>query len=949
MSTFSPGQRWTSDTEPELGLGVVIQSAGRRVQIFFAAGGEMRHYATDSAPLQRVRFRIGDRIQGQSGDPFAIEEVVEEDGLLRYRGVGQDVPEAELADTISFSRPEDRLAAVRVDDSVVFDLRHDALWYRHAARRSPVRGFIGGRIDLIPHQLYIAGEVTSRQAPRVLLSDEVGLGKTIEAGLILHRLCLNGRARRVLVLVPESLVHQWFIELLRRFNLSFSIFDEERCDSIEAGDPDANPFLDDQLILCSIDMLADSARRSVQAVEAGWDLLVVDEAHHLGWAPDEVSPEYRVVDAVADRTPGLLLLTATPEQLGQESHFARLRLLDPYRYDDLDSFLEEASHYREVADIADRLITEAPLTAADEAALIRIIPEDEEYVHEQFAGALGSDPSARRHLLAELLDQHGPGRVIFRNTRATMTGFPGRAAKLAALPAPSDSGALLHRLAVEAASDLGERKAPRDYHYDQDPRVRWLADFLNHDPERKVLLICSSRAKVLQLDNALRQRVPARIALFHEDLALVQRDRNAAWFAEEAGAQVLLCSEIGGEGRNFQFAHHLVLFDLPVAPERLEQRVGRLDRIGQTETIRIHIPYVVGSAQEVLVRWYHEGLDAVGRCLHGGHTCGAEFGARVRALVQGRLGRQVDDEQAVDMLVADSNAFQQKLAAQLERGRDHLLELSSFRPEPAAALVAGIQEGDGDLSLDRFMIRVFDHFGIEIEEMSERTYLVRPGPLVTDAFPGIPADGVIVTADRRHGLVRDDLGFLSWDHPMVTGAIDMLLGSEHGNSTFAVWESDEDPDVLLEALYVLEPVGGGRLHVDRFLPPTPIRVVVDRGGVDRTAEFAYETLRDRLADGQGTRVLRDTTLAQRTLPPMVAVAGDLAKQRVLAVVEPALTAMREQLGEELHRLQVLKKRNDHVREDELQLAASQIIELEDILASSRLRLDALRLICTGRW
>jgi ATP-dependent helicase HepA len=530
-----------------------------------------------------------------------------------------------------------------------------------------------------------------------------------------------------------------------------------------------------------------------------------------------------------------------------------------------------------------------------------------------------------------------------------MTGFPGRSARLAPLSAPPDNGALLHRLAVEAASDLGEGKPPRDYHYDQDPRVRWLADFLNHEPGRKVLLICSSRAKVLQLDDALRQRVSARIALFHEDLALVQRDRNAAWFAEDEGAQVLLCSEIGGEGRNFQFAHHLVLFDLPLAPERLEQRVGRLDRIGQTETIRIHLPYVEGSAQEVLVRWYHEGLDAVGRCLHGGHACGVAFGGRVRTLVVGRLARQADDERELEQLVAESRAFQRELAVQLERGRDHLLELSSFRPEPAAELVAGIEARDGDLSLDQFMIRVFDHFGIEIEEMSERTYLIRPGPLVTDAFPGIPAEGVMVTADRQHGLVRDDLGFLSWDHPMVTGAMDMLLGSEHGNSTFAVWESDGEPDVLLEALYVLEPIGGAGLHVDRFLPPTPIRVVVDRGGADRTAEFAYEVLCDRLADGQGTRILRDTTLAQRTLPPMVAVAGDLAKQRVLAVVEPALQTMREQLGDELHRLQVLQKRNDHVRDDELRLAAAQILELGEVMGAARLRLDALRLICTGRW
>lgn len=94
-------------------------------------------------------------------------------------------------------------------------------------------------------------------------------------------------------------------------------------------------------------------------------------------------------------------------------------------------------------------------------------------------------------------------------------------------------------------------------------------------------------------------------ALFHEGMDMVERDRAAAFFADaEEGAQALICSEIGGEGRNFQFAHHLVLFDLPLDPEVLEQRIGRLDRIGQTETIRIHIPYQAGGPERLPYRWY---------------------------------------------------------------------------------------------------------------------------------------------------------------------------------------------------------------------------------------------------------------------------------------------------------------------------------------------------------
>src|SRR5262249_28845608 len=162
------------------------------------------------------------------------------DGLLYYHCGGHELSETALSDFIGFNKPEERLFAEQLDPPHVFDLRVAALEHEYRRRKSKVRGFVGGRIELIPHQLYIASEVAGRLTPRVLLADEVGLGKTIEACLILHRLLLVGRAQRVLVMVPDSLVHQWFVELLRRFNLWFHIFDEQRCQAIEKGNSAAN-------------------------------------------------------------------------------------------------------------------------------------------------------------------------------------------------------------------------------------------------------------------------------------------------------------------------------------------------------------------------------------------------------------------------------------------------------------------------------------------------------------------------------------------------------------------------------------------------------------------------------------------------------------------------------------------------------------------------------------
>lgn len=146
-----------------------------------------------------------------------------------------------------------------------------------------------------------------------LLADEVGLGKTIEAGMIIHQQVLSGRAERILIVVPETLQHQWLVEMMRRFNLHFSIFDEERC--IEAFAESDNPFDTQQYVLCSLDFLRKSRKRYEQALEGEWDLLVVDEAHHLEWSQDKPSREYQVVEGLSENTSGVLLLTATLNSL----------------------------------------------------------------------------------------------------------------------------------------------------------------------------------------------------------------------------------------------------------------------------------------------------------------------------------------------------------------------------------------------------------------------------------------------------------------------------------------------------------------------------------------------------------------------------------------------------------------------------------------------------------
>ena len=892
---FTAGQRWISDTESDLGLGTILEVEFRQITVVFLASGETRIYAKETAPLTRVAFMAGDVITSHEGWQLRIVSVEEEDGLLTYFGTREDsgIPgvlnEAGLDNFLQFRTPRDRLFAGLIDGLRWFALRRNVFEHRNMLAQSPVKGLMGARVALLPHQIYIAVEAMKRHHPRMLLADEVGLGKTIEAGMILHGSLVNNQVSRVLIVVPPALLHQWLVEMLRKFNLSFRIMDAERFDELKDSAPDGNPFMAEQLVLCSLDTLLEHDEIGDAATSADWDLLIADEAHHLQWEPDAPSDAYTLIEELAMETPSVLLLTATPEQLGQSGHFARLRLLDPERFGSLEQYLAEESDFGWVASVADQLSNHIALEAPQIEQLQTLLGEsfDDNQVKTLSSNATLAMSDLGQETIDKLVDRHGTGRLMFRNTRQAISGFPER--QLTTYTLDDDS---------------------------LDAKALWLMEFMADQYPAKILVICAELDSVQAIGEVLRV-AGIQSAQFHEDMSIVERDRAAAWFADpEEDCRLLLCSEIGSEGRNFQFLHNIVLLEIPQSPDLLEQRIGRVDRIGQTQTIQIHVPVAPDSTDAILLQWYHEGLNAFERICKSGTAVRAEMKDALDAVLH-----QVPnvDAKALAKLVEDTRTTTVKIDAEVEAGRDRLLELNSNRPELIQEHLDALARLDRNYSLQDFMDAVFDRFGVDVTEQRDHWIIHPSDHMQVEHFPHLPASGMTLTFDRNTALTREDFTFLTWDHPMVTASMDLILDEGFGQADCQVIKAEELPKTLtfVEASYVLQCTAEPKLNIERYLPARVQTFAVGIDGQDYTEIVATLEL-DSRKQRYDRNALRKVVLKNReAIEAIIDKSAAMADAALPAMVEDAKEALEQEFFDARERLVSLARVNPSVKDEEI--------------------------------
>jgi ATP-dependent helicase HepA len=284
------------------------------------------------------------------------------------------------------------------------------------------------------------------------------------------------------------------------------------------------------------------------------------------------------------------------------------------------------------------------------------------------------------------------------------------------------------------------------------------------------------------------------------------------------------------------------------------------------------------------------------------------------------------------------------IATRLARGEERLLAMRSHNPLRGAAMVDAIGDWDADAGFRNFAVRLFEHVGLRVEDLGGQRWFLRAEALRAVGFPELPEDGLTVTFDRRRALERENEGFLTLDHPMLRAALDILLGSEQGNAGFSAWESNGAKRLVLECRFVAAAIAPPALHHERFLPPTPLRVLVDHHGRGLTANDAAALDRARLLPGNPAAVLCQSAVRTRVLPVMLEAARLAAATQLDALAKAAAARMNREVTAEADRLIELAAANPHVTQDDVERHYQRRDALARAIGTATLRLDSVRLI-----
>ncbi|MDH3626972.1 MAG: SNF2-related protein [Acidobacteriota bacterium] len=766
------GDRVRHRFNPELGPGLVESVSGRTISLFFPTSGSRLQLAASTDALTELVLRVGVRaapLDDADGGPGIVMELTEDGFAVLDDGrrmAAEGLWPIQVGDSLF-----ERLAVGDVGRMDAFAMRLEMLHLTSIREADGLGSFLGGRIQLFPHQLHVAERATQADPVRWLLADEVGLGKTVEACLILNYLVRTRRADRALVVAPDTLTVQWLGELWRKYHQVFVLLDDERLEDVEREyGKGFNPFDAHDQVVVSLERLAASPRLVEQAIEAEIDLLVVDEAHHLRRKPGHPgNPAYRAVRQIADQGRHLLLLSATPLEEDAHGFFRLLQLLRP------DEFPEDQS-------FDERLEKRTPLppcTSATRRDDIGGLPPR----RPQPVDWPGGDAWPATESLLAVAREGEPGNALERIR------------KIERIRLALDSPWALAQ-SVPAKNPL---RAPAVKAGKCDGRLDWLVRNAGKWAGRgeKTLVFVSRRESLDAIRTEMSRQSQLRVGVFHEDLSAAQRDIEVAQFQLKSGPSMLVSTECGGEGRNFQFCTRLVLFDLPWNPMVVEQRIGRLDRIGRDRPVDI----VYFRPPDGLARGVVELFEQLGlfeKPLGGleRELAGVADAIGDRALA----GRDADSDKRFATLAKTAQVAWDRV----QEAAYHELHRDPYDESLAQKILDRVPPDLEELTED-VLVAACGLLDLRLEPQrraSRYSFEYRKRSRV-ESLPGVPAGSSFLgTFEREVAVTDDNIDFFASGHPLVEGMMAHLEESPLGRVAVLDVADDEGTEGIgLAALY----------------------------------------------------------------------------------------------------------------------------------------------------
>ena len=862
--------------------GIVTHMDDKVVRVQWDEEGAPPQFAASAPPLRRVRLQQGQTVRltntGQNAAllaPAMAATPAWQCFVAAGDGTTVNIPEAGLR-PVPITNPVERFLASppMIGSLKQYRLQEVTRWYRiqHLYNELVSLGQLG--VDIKPHQVSVVHKVVSNYPHRFLLCDEVGLGKTIEAGMTLKEIQARGGGQRVLVIAPPNLVRQWQFEMRTKFNQSFAVLNSRTVEYLVGQGQTGNPFLYEQNVVCSSGWVA-NPRWSKLCAEVDWDLVIVDEAHHARSKrygnKIDTTRLYRLVRDLAAPEHfvrrGMLFLTATPMQLDTHELYSLVELLDPTLFPSESHFDEHRRRVPGLSRTAEQLsIHGFPIPNRDDFDVAEEIASWLNIDTTQALQRLSDGKQAIETLTNELFDRHLLSDVMIRNRKSVVGGFMPRSASRWKVTLTTEERAALQAVeeyveygfqmaegrsdqaigfvmvtfqklmassiaavresltkrrnkilsaqtkgqSMDAAADrLDDDDKASDVIEDLDAKgivaneeltllenamnaivavkvdskaqvlISRLAELFHDAPDEKVIVFTQFRETQSYLRDLMAEQ-GWRLNVFHGQMKAQDKDSAVEQFRTGSGSQILISTEAGGEGRNFQFCHLLVNYDLPWNPMKVEQRIGRVDRIGQEQPINVFNLWVENTVEarvldvlEHRIRLFEEtigGLDSILGDAEDDITAIMRKAGREREKALEEFGKNLEDQilKAVD--------------AETRLG-DFIMDTKSFRKELAEKIAGQPSPVSAD-DFERFIGQLLAGIRTHIREIAQGYELTFHDGFVASHKRIFP------TGNRLRGVFRRDhwhdaegVEFLVFGHPIIDATVKQVLDEGYEGTT----------------------------------------------------------------------------------------------------------------------------------------------------------------------